>query len=724
MIGIFRIRQLAVIAVVTIAFIFICNEYASYDEHGRPVNKENSKVSSHISSEETELGFKVIVTGQDAERGSHGGGEKPAGAAADSLQGQKCRIPKLDINGAEVKSFFSKAKPLECFKNPKNWVYIDDNSNVQYIANRTSAKCKGHYVTRKNDTANKYVSFDSLPSGKPMLSDFATVKCVDGSHTWEGILMSVVRKKDEDLLKSGSKPSPDGSGLNVYFLGFDSLSQMTFRRKLKKSVDVLEKTFGAVVLDGYNIVGDGTPQAFIPILTASTEEELPLTRWVSFETGTFVLIRFSFCMVFIVELLYLCNVPDDLPIELYFYSKYLLFTYQPMDASFLSTYNALTTAPAVCSTHMITIRLFCFVVRKRFWNANYVDDVYPFIWSNFSSAGYVTLYGEDEFAVGIFTYRLKGFRNQPTDHYLQTIFKEYEKIGGNCLGSEPLHKTWFRYSREFMQVYKDVPRFLLMHQGLLSHDHINLVEVEDEDLANTLLEMHKSGELDDALVIVMADHGHRFAKLRETHQGQLEERLPFFAISLPEKFRKTEHGKKMYANLMKNKDRLTTPFDIHATLMDILHLPKDLTTVQDTSKRSLSLFRPIPDDRTCAQAGVDVHWCTCLNWQDAMGTPEDKEISQQLALAIVGVINKQLKDVLHLCAKLSLKELLGAKKLVPNEGLLKYKNVKDKDGFVPDLSGNTKTAFAHYQIKLRTTPGNAIYEAGLSLFIWKSYCYA
>ncbi|EYB84596.1 hypothetical protein Y032_0314g2251 [Ancylostoma ceylanicum] len=617
MIGIFRIRQLTIIAIVTITFIFIYNAYTIHDEQGRSVNKENSK-----------LGFKVIISGQDAERGSHGGEEKPAGAAADSLQGQKCRIPKLDINGAEVKSFFFKTKPLECFKNPKNWVYIDDNNNVQYIANRKNAKCKGFYVTRKNDQANEYVSFDSLPSGKPMLSDFATVKCVDGPRTWEGILMSVVRKKDEDLLKSGSKPSPDGSGLNVYFLGFDSLSQMSFRRKMPKSVVVLEKTLDAVVLDGYNIVGDGTPQAFIPILTASTEEELPLTR-------------------------------------------------------------------------------------KRFRHANYVDDVYPFIWSNFSSAGYVTLYGEDAFAIGTFTYRLKGFRNQPTDHYLRTIFKEYEKIGGNCLGSEPLHKTWFRYSREFMQVYKDVPRFLLMHQGLLSHDDINLVEVEDEDLANTLLEMHKSGELDDALVIVMADHGHRFAKLRETHQGQLEERLPFFAISLPKKFRHTEHGMKMYANLMKNKDRLTTPFDIHATLMDILHIPKDLTTVQDTSKRSLSLFRPIPDDRTCAQAGVDAHWCTCLNWQDAMGTAEDKEISQQLALAIVGVINKQLKDVLHLCAKLSLKELLDAKKLVPNEGLLKYKNVKDKDGFVPDLSGNTKTAFAHYQIKLRTTPGNAIYEVTL-----------
>lgn len=496
------------------------------------------------------------------------------------------------------------------------------------VLNRKNAKCRGHYVTRKNDEANHYNAFDSLPSGKPLASDFAVVKCQDGSDKWSGILISVVRLQDDKLLKKDSTVPLDNSGLNVFFLGFDSLSQMSFRRKLPKTVEVLEKTLGSIVLNGYNIVGDGTPQAFIPILTSSTEEELPLTR-------------------------------------------------------------------------------------KRFPNANYVDDVYPFIWNNFSSAGYATLYGEDAFAIGTFTYRLKGFRNQPTDHYLRTIFKEYEKIGGNCLGSEPLHKSWFRYSREFMNVYNDMPRFLVMHQGLLSHDDINLVEVEDNDLAQLLRDMREKGELDDSVVIIMADHGHRFAKLRETHQGQLEERLPFFSIALPKAFRETEHGKLMYENLKKNKDRLTTPFDIHATLMDVLHLPKDLTTVQDTRNRSLSLFRPIPEQRTCAQAGVEPHWCTCLNWQDAMKEPGDRAVAGKLAQAVVEVINRQLKDVFHLCSRLSLKELIEAKKLMPNEDLLKYKNVKDKDGFVPDLSGNTKAAFAHYQIKLRTEPGDAIYEVTL-----------
>jgi hypothetical protein len=49
----------------------------------------------------------------------------------------------------------------------------------------------------------------------------------------------------------------DWFGLNVLFLGFDSLSQQAFRRNLPITVEYLEKEMGSVVLNGYNIVGDG-----------------------------------------------------------------------------------------------------------------------------------------------------------------------------------------------------------------------------------------------------------------------------------------------------------------------------------------------------------------------------------------------------------------------------------------------------------------------------------
>jgi hypothetical protein len=40
----------------------------------------------------------------------------------------------------------------------------------------------------------------------------------------------------------------------------------------------------------------------------------------------------------------------------------------------------------------------------------------------FRKIGYVTQYGEDSAAVGTFTYRLKGFDQQPTDHYSRTLY--------------------------------------------------------------------------------------------------------------------------------------------------------------------------------------------------------------------------------------------------------------------------------------------------------------
>uniref|UniRef100_A0A914MNV9 Sulfatase N-terminal domain-containing protein n=1 Tax=Meloidogyne incognita TaxID=6306 RepID=A0A914MNV9_MELIC len=143
------------------------------------------------------------------------------------------------------------------------------------------------------------------------------------------------RKKDPNEAKNPLQNS-SSEPINVYILSFDSLSQMSFRRNLPKTVKFLEENDFAV-FNGYNIVGDGTPQAFIPILTGFTEEELPLTR-------------------------------------------------------------------------------------KRYSSAHYVDEVYPFVWNNFSDAGYATMYGEDGHSFGTFTYRLKGFRNSPTHHYPITFF--------------------------------------------------------------------------------------------------------------------------------------------------------------------------------------------------------------------------------------------------------------------------------------------------------------
>lgn len=75
---------------------------------------------------------------------------------------------------------------------------------------------------------------------------------------------------DEDVInRAGWDQVPkDGLGLNVLMFGMDSLSHMMVQRVLPKMYSKL-KSMNARVLKGYNIVGDGTPQALIPILTGN-----------------------------------------------------------------------------------------------------------------------------------------------------------------------------------------------------------------------------------------------------------------------------------------------------------------------------------------------------------------------------------------------------------------------------------------------------------------------
>lgn len=97
------------------------------------------------------------------------------------------------------------------------------------------------------------------------------------------------------------------------------------------------------------------------------------------------------------------------------------------------------------------------------------------------------------------------------------------------------------------------------------------------------------------------------------------------SITLPRKFRETERGKKVYENLFGNRNHLTTPFDLYSMFWHILEPSEDLITPQDKKKRSLDMFRPIPKERTCEDAGVEAHWCTCLNWQNALETSADRK---------------------------------------------------------------------------------------------------
>jgi len=84
--------------------------------------------------------------------------------------------------------------------------------------------------------------------------------------------------------------------------------------------------------------------------------------------------------------------------------------------------------------------------------------------------------------------------------------------------------------------------------------------------------------------------------------------MPFLAVRVPRWF--AERYRRAAANLRLNSDRLTTPFDLHETLKDVVDMdrPRDLVTDDGLPPRGYSLFQDIPDDRTCADARIDPHW--------------------------------------------------------------------------------------------------------------------
>ena len=64
-----------------------------------------------------------------------------------------------------------------------------------------------------------------------------------------------------------SRVSPHATQLNVLMFALDSMAHLGYQRKLPNTYQYLKETFGSVILNAYNIVGDATTAAMLPILT-------------------------------------------------------------------------------------------------------------------------------------------------------------------------------------------------------------------------------------------------------------------------------------------------------------------------------------------------------------------------------------------------------------------------------------------------------------------------
>lgn len=339
-------------------------------------------------------------------------------------------------------------------------------------------------------------------------------------------------------------------------------------------------------------------------------------------------------------------------------------------------------------------------------------DRWNFIFNDFTKRGYKTLFSEDEPIYNAFHYRLHGFKNPPTDKYLRPWWMAADRMIGQANGHSRAcsHEIGLDYLKNFLNLYDSEPTFSYLVSSSLTHSESPRIALADEDIVDFYDRfLSDSGYRNNSLVIIHGDHGNRLSKFRTSIQGKLEERLPFVAMSLPPWFKQKYPTK--FRNLRKNADVLTTYYDLHVTLKDILDFPNS----EYKHEYGKSLFSNIVKvNRTCKDAGIDEHWCPCLTFS-AVNISDS--IIQTVAKEMVSIINKKMKQYKESeakCALLRLDKIVRASKSLPNARVQKYEKthaVENCDNCGVTLNDNYTANEITYELVFRVSPSNALFEA-------------
>lgn len=342
-------------------------------------------------------------------------------------------------------------------------------------------------------------------------------------------------------------------------------------------------------------------------------------------------------------------------------------------------------------------------------------DNCPYIWERFKDMGYYTALVEDTSKLGMFNQWKRGFQGSPTDYYLHPFIHETETLNKRengkmykknakinnvvspCMGDKYYYEFLINYIRRLTRTLNKSKLFGLFWETSLSHDNLNDPVLMDKAYFHLINKMNSSGYLNETILILLSDHGMDSGKILYTKQGQIEQRLPFVFILMPPSFR--AQYQLAYHNLKVNKERLTTPFDLHETLVDLIDMSasteKEIikrTTEFYTHNRGISLFLPIPKNRTCDMAGIKGLWCACYN--DVNVAPNNPILMDAVSY-FTNKTNDMLKPYPE-CLKLIVDDIIVAKEMVPT--YTRYNEWRD------------------FNVVVRMAPGGGMFETIMRLY--------
>ncbi|XP_023235860.1 uncharacterized protein LOC111635199 [Centruroides sculpturatus] len=350
---------------------------------------------------------------------------------------------------------------------------------------------------------------------------------------------------------------------------------------------------------------------------------------------------------------------------------------------------------------------------SHYWNESrrkdFLDHV-DLIWKLYAKHGYRTLMAEDAPNIATFNYIKRGFRNPPADYYLRPFSVAVErsemrkKSKAHCFQSKMEMKVMFDYLKTFVETMAERPYFAFTFVARLTHDQLNLAGYADLPSKELLTHFHENGVFNNTFVLFFSDHGIRFGNIRKTYIGKFEERMPFVFLIFPKWFyeKYPEYAK----NLHINERRLTTPFDLHATIMHLLYLPNDLP--ENATTYGISLLKEVPSKRSCEDAAIKPHWCTC---QIHIPIPVNDIGVISAANALVDTLNEWTSSYSDKCLNLTLSSIVGAHLGSANDQVLRFDHHEHDVINSHVVYGKKIVGPVDYLITVSTIPGNALFEA-------------
>lgn len=354
---------------------------------------------------------------------------------------------------------------------------------------------------------------------------------------------------------------------------------------------------------------------------------------------------------------------------------------------------------------------------------------FAIIWENFSRENYATFYAEDHPTLATFNTEASGFDSPPTGHYMRPWMHGLRKMAFStdllrnillnieyshmkisktsylCYGTKPIFKHLINYYKRFATIYKSKLKFGFSWMTQICHEFINYLELGDNDFFEFFKFLNDEGHLDYAFLIFFSDHGSRLDDIRNTFIGRIEERMPLLSIVPPKSF--VKEFPETVKTLKENTAKLTSNFDLHETLKDIL-LGNFYNTerFRRSDQRGTSLFKPISSSRSCADASIPEHFCACY------GSTE-KAINDPLVEAAtsfaVSQLNSLLKNYKDICAELSLAKIVEAREI--SLGLSARGHEETRLTIYRLFSTPEKVKHKRFLVVFETLPGYGLFEA-------------